>query len=174
MRNLLDRILKKDRNTFSEYLDMRKKTIESRSSDYNRLDTLKSGSFYAMLCDYNFTSVEEGERFTSLACFADGTVNLFHSKGGGVFGAGQESEPVKNACIALLRNTEQTLKLFKRTEDFFLPELESARVYAVTDNGIYMIEYNIYLAWVHDENLLRIRILSDELISAIRRHNRGK
>jgi hypothetical protein len=173
MKGLLERFAKKGR-AFDSYLEIRRKTLESVGNEINRLEELRNCSVHAMLCDFNFSTMEEGERFTTLSCYADGTVDLVHSKGGGVFGAGQNSEKVKNACVHLLKNTDEALAHFNKTEDFFLPELDSARIYAVTASGVYMIEYNIYLAWVHDEDLLRIRILSDELISEIRRYNRSK
>jgi len=187
---MLIRLFKKSENATNAYLQFRQKTIEAKRTDCIKSDLLKSDmiksdlvkpsgeehlcAVFAMLCDFNLSSVREGEKYASLACFADGKAEIYNSKGGIILTAEQQFEQIKKTCISLLYNTEKILELFKKTEDFFLPDKENARIYAVTDNGIYMIEYNMDFTWAHDDKLSKIRKLSDELIHMLRESARKK
>lgn len=157
---MLIRLLKKGENAVKAYLDLRQNTIEAKSADFKKSGEEPFRAVFAMLCDYNVSTPKEKEKYCSLACFADGTAELFNSQGGRIPRT-QNSAEIKKAVLNLLNYTENSLGLFKKTVDFYLPEIDNARIYAITENGIYMVEYNMDFIWAHEESLAEIRKLSD-------------
>lgn len=173
---LFGRLLRIGKNSFNQYLKLRQKAIESRYTDFNKSANgeLKLCKVFAVLCDFNYTSKKEGERYTSLACYSDGTEELFTSKGQIIVSSQHQSEQLKKESLELLYDTEQVLSLFQKTNDFFLPDNEIARIYAITNDGIFMIEYNLNFTWAQDNKLSKICSLSTKLIALIRNSDKNQ
>ena len=74
----------------------------------------------------------------TLACFADGTVSLYYSSGGGQMGLGQADEEIRTAAIAFLRSAEQVLGVMEKTDTYPLPQNGKHIVYLKTTDGTYM------------------------------------
>lgn len=172
---MLIRFFRKSEASISNYLEFRRKAIEAKDTDiiptrtslYHDCGEGQPCAVFAVLCDYNVSSAKTGEQYFSLACFSSGVAELFYSKSGMRVIPAQRADEIGKACFSLLKSTEKMLGLFKKTEDFFLPEKENARIYAITNKGVYMVEYSLDFVWTHDENLSRIRNLSDEIIAFI-------
>lgn len=117
----------------------------------------KSCAIVAMLCDFNYSTAAQSERFTSLACFASGKAELYSSKSGLKTGAIHRLGTIEREVMGLIKKSENAIYLFKKTDDYYLPEAESARIYAITTAGVFIVEYNLNFIWTLNYQLSEIQ-----------------
>ena len=123
---------------FEIYNELRRQVLTLGEDYYQRFPDQNDPFVYAALVDMNM-----GSAYASLACFIDGTTSLYFSTGGGIIGAGQEHEEVKNATFHFLDNASLMIEHLQIADNFDLPKKENQCEYLMTPNGIYTAKFNL-------------------------------
>ena len=79
------------------------------------------------------------EAVLSLRCFADGTINIYFSKGGGTTGIGDDKAAGKSG-LDFIKEADDYLSRSKLTTDYKLPDPGKTIFYILTSNGVYTYE----------------------------------
>lgn len=108
---------------------LREKALRVRADELGLAAAAKRPHVWGVLMETGYA-----EAVATLVTFADGTVSLYFSNGGGVIGAGEHAN-VQVAADAFLSAAEAHLSSFAPTEKTELPEVGRVRFYVRTFTG---------------------------------------
>ncbi len=115
------------------FSDMREMAFNVKPADLN-LKQEKPDQIYAVFMETGYE-----EAVLSLRCFAEGTISIYFSKGGGMIGIG-EDQAARKTGLYFIKDAENYLKLSKLTTDYKLPEPGKTIFYILTFKGVYTYE----------------------------------
>ena len=75
----------------------------------------------------------------SLRCFAEGSISIYFTNGGGIIGIG-EHEKARKAGLDFIKEAEKYLEKSILTTNYELPDLNKTIFYILTFDGIYYYE----------------------------------
>ena len=115
------------------YLGMRDRALHIASNKPKLLAQLDPAAPLAALMDMNIPN----GRFGTIVAFADGTVSVYNSRGGGVLGGGQGYEAVRKAGQDMVAIAHESQPLMHVTQDFSLPQTGQVSFYLVMNSGVF-------------------------------------
>ena len=75
----------------------------------------------------------------SLRCFAEGSISIYFSNGGGIIGLG-EHEAARKTGLDFIKETEKYLSKARQTSEYKLPNPGKTIFYMLTFDGVYSLE----------------------------------
>jgi len=120
------------------YHDLRNMALSINASQLN-VEPGNECPVYGAVIDLCF-----GENTATIISMLDGTVSFYYSTGGGIIGVGERYEEVREQGFTLLANAVQLLEYFHVTDDFSLPEEDSACfAFFLTCDGVYRAAFHM-------------------------------
>jgi hypothetical protein len=86
---------------------------------------------YAVIMETGYKDVA-----LSLRCFADGTISIYYTSGGGMIGIGEHVD-ARKAGLSLVEESKKNFKKFELVKEFPLPKDGQTIFYLLTSDGVY-------------------------------------
>ncbi|MBN2443198.1 MAG: hypothetical protein JXJ04_17690 [Spirochaetales bacterium] len=112
------------------FKDMRDMTFSINPTDIG-IAKKSENQVYAVIME---TGYEEG--IYSLRCFAEGSISLLFSNGGGMIGIGEHQE-AREKGLLLINESNHYFNKFKKVDEYPLPKKDETIFYLLTFTGIY-------------------------------------
>jgi hypothetical protein len=116
------------------YLELRKQAFSASPKDL-QLTEDRIGKIYGIIMETGYP-----EAIFSLIAFAEGSVSLYFSNGGGIIGIGQHEKPRKIA-LEYINQANDFLKYASETKEFLHPNNKETIFYFLTFDGIFYYKY---------------------------------
>jgi hypothetical protein len=150
----------------NKYNDLRKQVF-GLTSDKLGLKSNGKNPFLVVL-DIGYDSVT-----MTLITIIDGNASIYLSSGGGVIG-GFKHDNVKNTAIRLVNESSEYISKMTLTTDFSVPMTGNAKLYAMTDNGVYFFEDKISNFESDKSELSKLYLLGHYAITEFRKISENK
>jgi len=148
------------------YLELRKKAFSVSPKDL-KLTENKIGKVYGVLMETGFP-----ESICTLTAFAEGSVSLYFSNGGGMIGIGEHEAPRKIA-LDYINNSKEYLKFSSKTKVFPNPIIHETIFYFLTFDGVYTFRDSEENFGNYKNDLSKLFHKAQELITEARAIKKG-
>ena len=145
------------------YLGLRNGALHSTSGKVKPPKSLRPSDPWAILMDW-----PTGDRTATTAAFADGTVSIYISNGGGFLGGGQKYASVRKAGENMLALAREFQPQMHATKDYPLPPQGQVNFYLVTNSGVFTISAPESECKTRTHPLTRLYFAGQEIITQYR------